>query len=157
MRFCSNCGAKLEDDDNFCHSCGSSRFHDSKPETQEKSSDYDVKAITIAIAVIVILACGGIKLAAQAHSASYTVVIYSTHVLYDVDVEVTCNGDTIYSGTLPSASYITHVESIRFPIWDDAKKITVSAHSAGGGLGDVGDSMTLDLKHGTSRIVELYV
>jgi len=157
MRFCGRCGAELKDEDNFCQSCGSARVQSSEPIVQGNSSDYNLKAISIAIAIIVIFASGGIKLAAQAHSASYTVVIYSTHIIYDVDVDVTCNGDTIYSGTLPSGNYITHGESIRFPIWDDAKRITVSAHSSGGGLGDMGDSTTLDLKHGTSRIIELYV
>ena len=67
-KYCSKCGTKLEDNEEFCSNCGASLKKDTSAKSQKNPSFDSKKLIFVAIGVIIILIAGVILLGGVVNS-----------------------------------------------------------------------------------------
>ena len=116
--------------------------------------------IAAVVAVLFFAAIGGYIVANYGHNAYVSVEITSSHITRTVDVDIYIDGKyqtTWYNITPGSTWYSKYYFNVHFSLFRDAKLVTITAVSTGGGLGQQSDSKTLTVHNGGKYSVFLVI
>jgi predicted RNA-binding Zn-ribbon protein involved in translation (DUF1610 family) len=165
-RHCVSCGRAIAWDAGLCPYCGQDYRHQqtrgqSVPLTtppKGTSVGKIVAGIVIAFVIILVILMVLSYVVPQVVGSTATISIYvsSTHLLYSVSYNVYIDGSLIHSGSLGPgegvhATYSYHWSS------SNPTTITVSATSTGGGFGSQSDSDSIVVSDGGTYTVNLSI
>jgi len=127
---------------------------------QRSSQEHKKKLLAVVVVLIVIIAASGLLVFSKAHSAQVEIEVTSVHFTQNIDVDIYIDGKylTTWYGITPGSTwYSQYYQVVKFPLWDEAKIVTVTAISYGGGLGQFSDSQTITVHSGGKYTVHVYV